>query len=182
MEVFWAHGFEATTMTDLQQALGIGRQSLYATFGDKQQLFVEALDRYVQMSDAVLAERFGPNAGLDEIRSHLHEAATRLTVGEPRSGCLIMNTCIERAPHDAQIAAVTERGLASVRHAFARALANSRDRGELSLSGETHVMATFLTSQLAGLAVLARAGASTAELIQIADTALSSLESPTEAP
>jgi hypothetical protein len=86
-----------------------------------------------------------------------------------------MNTCIERSPHDAQIAELTERGLASVRSAFARALQNGRDRGTIGPDGETDAMAAFLTSQLAGLAVLARAGASAAELIQIADTALSSL-------
>ena len=178
VQVFWRQGFEATTMTDLREAMGIGRQSLYDTFGDKHQLFDEALTRYLALNNARLAETLGDNAGLDAIRAFLHDAAHNLSMQQPRRGCLIMNTCAERAPHDVRAAALTEQGLTSTRTAFARVLRGAADRGEISPSTEVETIAAFLTSQMAGLSVLAQAGASENELIAIADAAMAAIAGP----
>jgi len=56
MEVFWTRGYEATTMGDLRKAIGIGRQSLYDTFGDKEQLFAAALDQHLRQRVALRIE------------------------------------------------------------------------------------------------------------------------------
>jgi len=135
LDLFWSHGFEATTMSDLQRELGIGRQSLYTTFGDKHQIFAEALDRYVTSADAMLADRFGPSAGVEAIRAHLHFGAQTLTSGD-RRGCLVMNTCIELAPHDEGARLLTNRHLSALRAHFESAIETSRERGELGPSGD----------------------------------------------
>ncbi len=175
IEVFWTHGYDATSMTHLQKALGIGRQSLYSTFGDKQQLFYEALQHYVLMSETQCAAHFGDEAGIETIREHFRMAAQRLTEGEPRRGCLIMNAGIERAPHDARAAALVERGLSCLRTSFARALHNAHDRGEISATVDVESAATALTAQNAGLAVLGRSGASAEQLFLSANAALDAL-------
>ena len=176
MAVFWEHGFDATTMTDLQKALGIGRQSLYTTFGDKDQLYAEALERYLELADVELAQRLGEQAGFVELRAHVLGAAERLGADEQRMGCLMMNSCVDRAPHDPAVAALAARGLESSQQGFSTALLNARDRGELGPRGDVDDIARFLTSQMAGLSVLARSGASVEQLRSVAETALESVQ------
>jgi TetR/AcrR family transcriptional repressor of nem operon len=175
IEVFWTHGYDATSMTDLQKGLGIGRQSLYNTFGDKHQLFHEALDHYVSMSEADFACRFDDEAGIEVIREHFRLSVQQLTAGEPRRGCLIMNTGIERAPHDAHAASLVERGLGCMHRSFSRALHNARDRGEIAGEMDVESVAAALTAQNAGLAVMGRSGASAELLLRSANAMLDAL-------
>jgi len=57
MHVFWARGYEATSLPELLDAMQIGRQSMYDTFGDKRALFIAALDRYIDRSEAAFHGR-----------------------------------------------------------------------------------------------------------------------------
>ncbi len=175
IEVFWARGYEATTMSDLQRELGIGRQSLYATFGDKPRIFEEALARYISMGQAMTDAHFGPEAGVAEIRAYLRLAIQHLTRGESPVGCMIINTCVERAPHDSITAAMTKRALDGMTVAFARALRNGVACGDLDASLDVEAVSRVLTSQNAGLAVLARSGATQEELERLVDAALATM-------
>lgn len=175
VDVFWNQGFEATSMTDLQKALGIGRQSLYDTFGDKRALFEEALDRYVDMGDEMLESVLPPDAGAKQIREHFTFTVHRLTQGEPRMGCLMMRTCMERAQQDPKAAEMATRGLATMRRLFARALTNAKARGEVPASTDAEETSGFLVSQIAGLSVLAGSGASPEDLLRVVDVALAAV-------
>lgn len=181
IEVFWSQGYAATTMTDLQKALGIGRQSLYATFGEKPQIFEEALGSYVAMADAMLDEKFGPDPGVEEIRAHFDFALDGLHNGE-RMGCLAMNTCVERAPHDPETAKLSTRVLESLQKTFSRALMNGVQRGELAQDLDVNGVASVLVNQSAGLAVLVRAGTPVTELRAIVDTLLDAVLRPQDNP
>lgn len=175
IQVFWARGYEATSMTELRTALGIGRQSLYDTFGDKDQLFEEALRRYIAMGDGFVEQQLGSDAGLADIRAYFQLSIDTVTQGEPRLGCLMVNTCVERAPHDERAARLTQAGMASNRAAFEQALGNCRDKGEIPADTNVETTASFLMSQQIGIAVLARTGASREELEGIADRVLAAL-------
>lgn len=175
LEVFWVQGYDATSMSDLQRALGIGRQSLYNTFGDKDQLFEEALERYVQRTDQMLDDDFGPDSDLETLRAHFHQVVLRVTEGEPRRGCLLMSTTMARSPHDERIAKLTARALEGMRAAYTRALRNAQARQQVSAEADVEAVATMLTSQSAGLAVLARGGASVEDLHRAAAAALAAI-------
>ncbi len=175
LEVFWDQGFEATSMSDLQRALGIGRQSLYNTFGDKVALFEEAITAYECMAGESLASHFGPDTGLESIRAHFHLVARRLTEGSPRRGCLLLSTSIERAPRDARIAAVTQRGFEAIRMAFAGALRRAQAIGEVASTADVDALAAVLTSHNAGMSVLAGSGASEESLRATADALIDQL-------
>ena len=70
MELFWRQGYLATSLPDLVEHMGIGRQSLYDTFGDKRQLFLQALDRYAAvMIGGALGRLEEPGASLDDLKS-----------------------------------------------------------------------------------------------------------------
>ncbi|MBX2804322.1 MAG: TetR/AcrR family transcriptional regulator [Myxococcales bacterium] len=175
LELFWTQGYDATSMSDLQRALGIGRQSLYNTFGDKDRVFEEALDAYVQRADELLDARLGPDGDLAALEAHLTDTALHLAAEDPRRGCLIMHTAVGRSPHDARTAQVTERALQSMRVAYARTLGNAQRRGQLAATADVAALAGLLTSVTAGLSVLARGGASREELLRVVESALAAL-------
>src|SRR5919197_3165387 len=90
--VFWEHGYDATSISLLTSALGIGAPSLYAAFGDKRALFLEALDRYMRTYGAFAARALAeePNAR-DAVERLLHQAAGAYTRPEHPRGCLLIS-------------------------------------------------------------------------------------------
>ncbi|MEM6926081.1 MAG: TetR/AcrR family transcriptional regulator [Myxococcota bacterium] len=171
LELFWSRGYDAVSMSDLQRSLGIGRQSLYNTFGDKEQLFAEALEAYIRRSETSLAEGLGPESDLVALRAHFDCIVEQVTEGEPRRGCLVTNTTVGRSPHDQRTAELTGRSMAMMREAYARALDNAKRAGQVPAEADVASIAKMLTSVSAGLAVLARGGTSVGDLRDVVDAA-----------
>ncbi|MDF2694591.1 MAG: Transcriptional regulatory protein [Labilithrix sp.] len=91
LQVFWDKGYEATSTDDLLKAMGIGRQSMYDTFGDKHRLFIEALERYNAESSAALAERLSAGESpLTALESALFAIADESAASRAR-GCMGVN-------------------------------------------------------------------------------------------
>lgn len=174
MSLFWTQGYEATTMTDLRKAMGIGRQSLYDTFGDKTQLFAEVLDQYVSRNDANVSELLDSDLGLAGIRSFLNARVRMLSSGV-RRGCLMMNTCVERSPHDPVVASKIQVGLATMQQGFETALTQAVQEGQLPPEADVSTAAGFLTTQVAGMVVMAKNNATKQQLQAVADLAMRAL-------
>lgn len=109
MDLFWEKGYNATGLTELLQQMGIQRQSLYNTFGNKRDLFLAAIAQYGEKALARLETQLSrpgsPRSNLEDIFYQTAENAKILGY----RGCFITNTMIELAPHDPQIAAEVER-------------------------------------------------------------------------
>src|SRR6478609_6945275 len=103
LELFWRRGYEATSMTDLVEHIGIGRASIYATFGSKHELYLKALDRYTETHDPLLmSELSQPGPALPAVRTLVRRFAAEAASPEGRlNGCFVTNTAAELAPHDA---------------------------------------------------------------------------------
>ena len=82
-ELFWTKGYEETSMRELEEGLGVGRQSLYSTFGDKRDLFLASLDRYAAIQRARLAPLLEPDTGLEGIRRYFGEMVSRPRAASP---------------------------------------------------------------------------------------------------
>jgi TetR/AcrR family transcriptional repressor of nem operon len=165
IELFWERGYEGTSLADLETHLGLGRQSLYNTFGDKHGLFLKALERYhKENGDVALPGLIGPNAGLDAIREFFRWSVESLTSPTHRRGCLLTNTISERASQDADALVRCNHAREELERAFRRALTQAKKRGELPRSLDVEITATLLVIQNYGLTVLAKAGASAAQL------------------
>ncbi|MCZ6698584.1 MAG: TetR/AcrR family transcriptional regulator [Planctomycetota bacterium] len=92
MELFWTRGFEATGMRDLLQHMGIGRQSLYDTFGDKHSLFVEVVKNYNRrVTQGIVDQLSAAGSPLESVRRTLTVFGEMVTRRE-RRGCLVTNT------------------------------------------------------------------------------------------
>jgi len=172
MTVFWLKGYEGASLADLTEAMGINPPSLYAAFGNKEGLFRAVLERYdarrKELMDRVLT---APDA-ISVARTFLHGVAEFAadTSGRNPPGCLLVQSglsCSEEFIPEvlAQHRAEKERAL---RERFER---DRRER-KLPASAEPATLARYLVAMANGLAVQAAAGASAAELREVADLAL----------
>lgn len=172
--VFWMKGYAATSMSDLQRALGIGRQSLYNTFGGKHELFTEALELYLRRNREMVDRLLIPEQGLDAIGAYL--TATAENMGTyPRKACFLFNTSVELGPHDAETRTRLEGGLDGMKRGFAGCLAHARQAGDLATATDDARLAVFLTAQVGGMAALARVGAPVDDLRAVASAAMDAI-------
>jgi len=176
MAAFWARGYDATSMQDLVEAMGINRGSLYATFGDKRSLFLQALKRYDAVHRAAwtdaLAARLGPRAA---ILAAFDEAIRVAVEDGSRDGCLVVNTALELSPHDREVAAVVAEALAGMEDFFRRMIEAGRRAGEIPATVEPGPTAGALLSLFVGLRVLARGRPEAPLLSAVADQAAAML-------
>ena len=156
MELFWRNGYEATGLSELTHEMGIGRQSLYNAFGDKQSLFVEAIKHYAcQNSQQLIDALRAPGSGVKNIRQVLEGAVSHLTNGDG-CGCLLTNAVVELAPHDAEVAEVVRTAINRVEKAFRDALERAMSAGEIPAETDSRATARFLNNTLHGMVVLGK--------------------------
>jgi TetR/AcrR family transcriptional repressor of nem operon len=105
MSAFWRHGYDATSMEDLMDCMGIGRASIYNAFGNKRALFLSALEYYVCNGGALQGVRM-PDSPRLAIMTAFRTIVERAVTGESCDGCLVVNTALELAPHDDEIAQI----------------------------------------------------------------------------
>jgi TetR/AcrR family transcriptional regulator, transcriptional repressor for nem operon len=176
VQLFWERGYEGTSLADLEAHLGLGRQSLYNSFGDKRALFLKALERYErQVAEGALGQLSAPGAGLAEIRAFFRDSVKALTTPAPRRACLVVNTILERGSEDAEALLHCNQARAGLERTFRRALAQAKSRGELAEGLDVEATATFLVVQNYGLNVLAKTGATAQELRAAVEVLLAGL-------
>ncbi len=176
MELFWTRGYEATGMRDLLRHMGIGRQSLYDTFGDKHSLFVEAVKHYNRcVTQGIVDQLSAAGSPLENIRSTLAALGEKVTDGKCR-GCLLTNTLVELAPHDDEVADAARLVLNRIESAFRRVLERAIGQGELPANANVRALARYFTSTIQGLVVMGKASASRATIKDVVNVALSVLE------
>lgn len=177
LELFWRRGYEATSMADLVEHLGIGRASIYATFGNKHELYLKAMDRYSEGHDPLLlAELSQPGPALPAVRALVRRFASEACSPEGRlSGCLITNTAAELAPHDPAAARRVELSWAHIETALHSALVRARAQGELPEERDPRALARMLLVLLQGVRIVGKASSDPARVRDAAEQALTLL-------
>jgi TetR/AcrR family transcriptional repressor of nem operon len=155
LKLFWEKGYHATSIEDLVQNLGINRASLYDTFGDKHQLFLQVLEKYRQdyaeMVIKIIAEDRPIREKLDNLLSGLIEANLEKT--SLNKGCMMVNTTTELALQDPIIAEIVLENRQKVEEAFSIAFEIAQDKGEISNKHNSKALASFYFSIFNGLQV-----------------------------
>ena len=158
--LFWERGYRGVSMADLVDELGINRSSLYATYGNKEDLFRRALQRYdrVHRQDwfDALADRFDP---VESIRQAFIQVAGAPD-GERRLGCLLVNTTLELPLPQSTFADVVQTAFDDTRRFFERQLDLAGRRTEPAPDADSAALAAALMALFLGTRVLARAEAS----------------------
>jgi TetR/AcrR family transcriptional regulator, transcriptional repressor for nem operon len=175
VQLFWERGYDGTSLADLEAHLGLGRQSLYNSFGDKQALFLKALDRYERHAGAAVDQLAASDAGLEAIRRFFHWAVDSQTAPGPRRGCLLNNTICEIGGADAEVQLRSNRARDTLARAFRRALTRAKAREEVPRDLDVEATATLLVVQNYGLNILGRTGTAPAELHAAVEALLAGL-------
>ena len=171
MRAFWAGGYEGTSTEDLCATTGMGRGSVYNAFGGKRELFDRALARYMDGKDTALEELLAGELPIREkVRTVLWQTIDP-PAGEP-SGCLVVNSMVELAPHDPAIAAALNRDYRRRWRALRAAFAASRRSGEIAQSKRPEDLAHLVIGSVTALRVMARAGVDRAALEAVASATL----------
>lgn len=172
LEVFWRKGYEGASLTDLTEAMGINRPSLYAAFGNKEELFRKALDRYTREKVAYLSEAVEAATAYGMAERMLVGAADMLTDPCHPVGCLTVKgamTCGDEAPS-------VKREIDQIRVKFETTMRDRLDRalrdGDLPADADPGHLCRFLSTMVQGMSVQAAAGASRDDLRKVAHMAL----------
>jgi len=176
MELFWLKGYSNTSLEELVSRTGASRYGLYATFRDKHDLFMQALNHYSRRTvDPTIGGLDHPLASSTEIRAFFDRVFQLIRPPQGRRGCLLCNTGVELGPFDAAAAKEVRRFFRRLRRLFGLALANARRDGTLARGTNVRAYADSLVGAVAGTFLLARSGMPMKMIRRYVDTSLRSL-------
>jgi TetR/AcrR family transcriptional repressor of nem operon len=176
MAVFWLKGYAATSTADLLEAMQIGRQSMYDTFGDKHALYLEALRLYNESSVGELLRSLQLGSALEGLANMLFTFAARPEKDNAK-GCMGVNAVCEFGQADPEVNALRDASSKMLNKAVEQVLRDAVAAGEMGADTNIADAVAFIASTLAGMKVSAKAGARPATLHAIANLAINALKS-----
>lgn len=123
--LFWRKGYQASSLADLLDAMGISRSSFYATFEDKRRLYIECLELFAERTKDVLLRARKDTAPLDALRSFFVSTATVQRSRRTDWGCMMVNTVLEMSGVDDDLGARASACLAAMQTEFERCLVDA---------------------------------------------------------
>ena len=179
VDCFWSRGYEATSVRDLACEMGIGGASLYNAFGGKRALFTRVLERYANRSSRERIARLeAGHRPREAIRAFLAEVIERSLKDADCKGCLLVNSALDVAPHDAELGRVVTGYLEEIRAFFRRNVEAAIAAGETPRGTDAEALSIHLLGVLMGMRVLARTGARRRTLEAVVQPALDLLGRP----
>ena len=176
MQRFWRHGYEATSVHDLAEAMGIAGPSLSNAFKDKRPLFVRALGRYCEVTMRSRLASVDWEGSQREAIEGLFAQVVKRSLSDPeRRGCFLVNSALEVAPHDAEIGRKIARYLDEICSFFERNIRAARAIGQIGRVIDSCATASQLLATLLGIRVLARASPDRVVLENAAQSVLAAL-------
>jgi TetR/AcrR family transcriptional regulator, transcriptional repressor for nem operon len=174
---FWQRGYQATSVRDLADKMGLSAPSLYNAYGDKHALFVQALERYLDHSTRARIRRLENSLPPKQaIRHFIDEIIERSVNDRERRGCFLINSALEVAPHDRELGALIADRLAEIEAFFYRSIRSAQAKGEVPRGRVAKDLARLLLGVLLGIRVLARSKPERALLEGVARPALALLD------
>lgn len=175
LAVFWKHGFQNASLLELTEAMGLSKPSLYAAFGDKESLYLKALERYVALlivrHAAVLDDE---KDGRRAVEAFLRSMAAMLTDPALPGGCFIINGTADSGglSMPAAVELALRKALQGSETMLHERLLRAHRDGQLPPDARAENLAALFGSLIAGLAVLAKSGAAEAKLNTVIDAAM----------
>jgi AcrR family transcriptional regulator len=175
IKVFSDHGYEGTSTDALLRIMGISRQSMYDTFGDKWRLYLESLQRYTadSISDQLRVLNSAPSA-MKGLEAHLNHAVGR-AIADPSPACLGLSAICEFGRSDPQVKMLTDIAGRTLLSALERRISEAKTDRDVAEDVDVTEAASFIQATLAGIKIAARSGAPPKTLRGIARMALRSL-------
>jgi AcrR family transcriptional regulator len=173
-DTFWRAGYSGTSLDSISVATGMNPPSLYAAFGNKRALYLEALAHYWKLSLAATREALAEDRPLGESLMLAYDAALSIYFsgkGGAR-GCFVIGTAVTETVEDADIRKSVAAGLRAIDADFEARFRTANDRGELRGDADPAALAILASATMHSIAIRARAGTPRAELQEIARKAV----------
>jgi AcrR family transcriptional regulator len=173
MELFWRQGYESTSISNLTSAMGITAPSLYAAFGDKERLYLEAVELYksdLGNSGSILAAETTARAAIERL---LEASAIELTnTKDHPPGCMVVASAINGSPQSAHLQAALRGGRREAEARITAKIKRGVRDGELPPRTNAAALGKYYMTVMQGMTIQARDGATQKELLAVARAAM----------
>lgn len=176
MDVFWCKGYEATSLADLLEAMGLSKSSLYAAFGGKRELFVAAFDAYRAERAREMHQILTQGPARQAIERFFRKIVTDAGNGDSSRGCMSINQAVEMAPRDPEIRTRVFQDFALIEDALSQTIERGQAEGSVKSADNARNLARLLVLAFPGLQVMVRAGGDKAKLDDTLNLLLSTLD------
>ncbi|MCU0439903.1 MAG: TetR/AcrR family transcriptional regulator [Raineya sp.] len=156
IQLFWEKGYNACSMQDVVDGLGLSRSSIYDTFTDKKNLFLQSLKKYQEDYTSIVINMLNNSS---DIRKTLEDIFDNIVQDVEKcllKGCFMTNSTIELAHTDEEISQIINGNKQQIELALEKALQKGQDSGQISQKNNPKVLSKYLYSNLAGLRVIAK--------------------------
>jgi TetR/AcrR family transcriptional repressor of nem operon len=177
MNLFWRQGYKNTSLEALMKEMGIARQSLYDTFGDKRALYLKALARYRDQTTGQMQKMLNEIPSVRDGFAKLLYGMAAETREQHERGCLLLSANLQRDPKDAIVRDFLRDNQARVEAIFLQALARAQKQKELSPKQDPAALARFFVVTIQGMRSMARLKSDRKALKQVAQIALAAFSS-----
>lgn len=175
MRVFWKKGYEGTSMPDLTEAMNMNKPSIYSSFGNKEELFRKALDRYLEQVMVIVRERLDAPTLKESIERFLCAAATSFSCAENPRGCLAVQGALVGSDESESVRLEAlkrrEQTVTVLKERLERAVKESEIPADTDVQG----LAVFFATIVQGMAVQSASGACSENLHSVAQNAMKAL-------
>lgn len=172
MLTFWRYGYESTSISALTAAMGVTPPSLYATFGDKKQLFLEAMHLYAGDLTVIAATLDAAPSARAGASTMLDRAATVFTGRSTPPGCLLASATASGSTASADVQAAVTAVRAEICALLRRRIERDIKDGNLAANSDAQALADMIIATIQGMSVLARDGIPRTRLLALAQQAL----------
>src|ERR1700728_3392969 len=172
MHLFWRRGYENTSLAELLRAMGIAKQSLYDTFGDKRALYLKAMAYYRDQTNGAMQQMFDQIPSIKDGFAKLLYGLAAETREQHERGCLLLSANLQRDASDAVVRDFLRHNQAGVEAIFLQALARAQKQEEVSPKDDPAALARFFVVTIQGMRAMARLKSDRKELEQVARVAL----------
>ncbi|WP_262518414.1 TetR/AcrR family transcriptional regulator [Agrobacterium tumefaciens] len=176
MELFWNKGYEATSLTDILQATGLSKSSLYGSFGDKREFFLAAYDAYREDRADQMDALLNSGSARQAIESFFRQIIEDAAKVEFSNGCMSTNQAVELAPHDAVVRHRVETDFKLIEDALTRTIERGQREGSVTRNIDARKMAHLLVVAFPGFQVMVRAGGGRTRLRDALDLLMKQLD------
>jgi AcrR family transcriptional regulator len=172
LQIFWNRGYEGTSLAELTETLGVNKPSLYAAFGNKEELFMKALSKYTTGPVAFVRDVVNEPTARAVAQRFLYEAAEFLTQPSHPKGCMVVQGALSGGESAEMVKKVLIQYRAAYEKLLTKRFEQAKSDGDLPSDASPQALAKYLATLHQGMSVQATSGASKEELLAIADLAL----------
>ncbi len=181
MNLFWRLGYENASLEALMKEMGIARQSLYDTFGDKRALFLKAMAHYRDQTNSQMQKMLNESPSVRDGFARLLSGLAAETREQHERGCLLLSANLQRDPKDAIVRDFLRDNQARVEAIFLQALARAQRQEELLPNDDPAALAPFFVVTIQGMRAIARLKSDRKALERVARVALAVFKSSNSA-